>query len=199
MHNHELQAIIESLLFAAGDEGLSSQQLANVLSMPEEEVITFMTALKKVYEDDSRRGIHVMELAGTFQLATKRDMADYIKQLVESPSNSTLSQAGLETLAVVAYKQPITRMAIEDIRGVKTDRPLQTLASKGLIKEIGRAEGAGRAILYGTTDEFLDYFGLKDLSQLPVLMEDAEELDSEEETDLFFKSLQQSLTVNNEE
>lgn len=195
MHNHNEQAIIESLLFAAGDEGLSVVQLMNVLSLPEEEIRSKMLSLKELYTEDPNRGIHIVELAGTFQFATKRDMADYIKQLVESPVNATLSQAGLETLAIIAYRQPITRLEVEDIRGVKTDRPLQTLVSKGLIKEIGRAEGAGRAILYGTTVEFLDYFGLKDLSQLPKLPEDMEQLDNEEETDLFFKSLQDTLTA----
>ena len=84
---------------------------------------------------------------------------------------NTLSQAALETLAIISYKQPITRIEIEDIRGVKTERPLQTLTAKGLIKEVGRANGAGRAILYGTTKEFLDYFGLKDINELPPLAE----------------------------
>ncbi|TDL34694.1 SMC-Scp complex subunit ScpB [Jeotgalibacillus sp. S-D1] len=195
MHNHNEQAIIESLLFAAGDEGLSLVQLMNVLSIAEEDIRAKMGSLKEQYAKDPNRGIHIVELADTYQFATKRDMADYIKQLVESPANGSLSQAGLETLAIIAYRQPITRLEVEDIRGVKTDRPLQTLVSKGLIKEIGRAEGAGRAILYGTTVEFLDYFGLKDLSQLPKLPEDIEQLDSEEETDLFFKSLQDTLTV----
>jgi len=194
LHKHKLQAIVESLLFAAGDEGLNTEQLMTVLSMTKEEVAKTMTSLKQTYTEDQNRGIHIVELADTFQFATKRDMSDYIRKLVESPSTTTLSQAGLETLAIIAYRQPITRMAIEDIRGVKTDRPLQTLVSKGLIKEKGRAEGAGRAILYGTTDEFLDYFGLKDLTQLPSLPEDLDLTDQEEESDLFFKSLQSSLS-----
>ena len=199
MDNNETQAIIESLLFAAGDEGLNITQLVNVLTLNENAVTAHLTAMKEIYLKDESRGIHIVELAGTFQFATKRDLAPYIKQLVDSPSNSTLSQAGLETLAIIAYRQPITRIAIEDVRGVKTDRPLQTLLSKGLIKEKGRAEGAGRAILYGTTDEFLDYFGLKDLSQLPSLPDDVHELEGDEETDLFFKTLQNSLTTEENE
>lgn len=195
MDKHEIQAIIESILFAAGDEGLNIAQLANVLSLSEEEILTHMTDMKERYLQEASRGIHIVELAGTFQFATKRNLSSYIKRLVESPTNSTLSQAGLETLAIIAYRQPITRMAIEDVRGVKTDRPLQTLVSKGLIKEKGRAEGAGRAILYGTTGEFLDYFGLKDLSQLPSLPDDVQELEGDEETDLFFKTLQNSFTA----
>ena len=199
MHSHNLHAIIESLLFAAGDEGLNVDQLSNVLNLPAEKILPKMNELKQQYANDTSRGIQIVELAGAFQFATKRDMSDYIKQLIESPSNSSLSQAGLETLAIVAYRQPITRMAIEEIRGVKTDRPLQTLVSKGLIKEKGRAEGAGRAILYGTTNEFLDYFGLKDLSQLPALPEEIEQLDGDEETDLFFKSLQNTLDNESKE
>ncbi|KIL44243.1 SMC-Scp complex subunit ScpB [Jeotgalibacillus soli] len=194
MDKHEAQSIIESLLFAAGDEGLNTSQLSNVLMIGEEAITEWMGELKNNYISDASRGIQIVELAGTFQLATKRDHANYIKRLVESPSNSSLSQAALETLAIIAYRQPITRIHIEDIRGVKTDRPLQTLASKGLIKEKGRAEGAGRAILYGTTDEFLDYFGLKDLSELPPLPEDVKDLEGDEETDLFFKSLHNTLT-----
>ncbi|KIL48109.1 SMC-Scp complex subunit ScpB [Jeotgalibacillus campisalis] len=193
MHNHDIDAVIESLLFAAGDEGLSISQLSAVLDISMQEAEITINRLKESYADQKNRGIHIVELAGAFQLATKREMTPYIKKLVESPVTSTLSQAALETLAIVAYRQPITRMTIEEIRGVKTDRPLHTLVSKGLIKEAGRAEGAGRAILYGTTHEFLDYFGLNDLSQLPALTEDIDGAEGEEETDLFFKSLQSSL------
>lgn len=103
---------------------------------------------------------------------------------MESPHASTLSQAALETLAIIAYKQPITRAEIEEIRGVKTERPLHTLSAKALIKEVGRAEGAGRAILYGTTKEFLDHFGLKNIGELPPLTEKEEEF-NQEEADLF--------------
>ena len=109
----------------------------------------------------------IVQLAGTYQLATKKENAAYLKRLVDSPNTSTLSQAALETLAIIAYKQPITRAEIEEIRGVKTERPLHTLMSKALIKEVGRAEGTGRAYLYGTTKEFLDYFGLKNIEELP--------------------------------
>jgi segregation and condensation protein B len=129
----------------------------------------------------------MIELAGTYQLATKKENAAYLKKLVESPNTNTLSQAALETLAIISYKQPITRIEIEEIRGVKTERPLQTLMSKGLIREVGRQNGAGRAILYGTTKEFLDHFGLKDLKELPPFPEPLEDDFPEEEADLFFE------------
>jgi segregation and condensation protein B len=174
-------------LFAAGDEGLSLKQLAEVLDVDEFKASEIIEDLKKEYERDNKRGIMVVQLAGTFQLATKKENAAYLKKLVDSPHTTTLSQAALETLAIIAYKQPITRAEIEEIRGVKTERPLHTLMAKALIKEVGRAEGTGRAYLYGTTKEFLDYFGLKSIEELPQLPEKADDEFIQEEADLFFE------------
>jgi segregation and condensation protein B len=180
------KAIIEGLLFAAGDEGLTNKQLSAVLEIHMETVDDILNEMKVDYEKEGR-GIRIIEIAGTFQLATKKEHAPYFKKLTEAPSSSTLSQAALETLAIVAYKQPITRAEIEEIRGVKTERPLQTLGSKMLVKEVGRVEGTGRAILYGTTKEFLDYFGLKSIEELPPLPENTSEEYVQEEADLFFE------------
>ncbi|QCJ43328.1 SMC-Scp complex subunit ScpB [Bacillus sp. S3] len=185
-------SILESLLFAAGDEGLSLKQLAEVLEVDELRVNELIENLRKEYEE-ANRGIMVVQLAGTYQLATKKENAVYLKKLVDSPHTSTLSQAALETLAIIAYKQPITRAEIEEIRGVKTERPLHTLVSKILIKEVGRAEGTGRAFLYGTTKEFLDYFGLKSLKELPQLPEKVEEEFIQEEADLFFEKFTETI------
>ncbi len=187
---NDWKAIVESLLFAAGDEGLTIKQLMHVLDMEQLEVEQLVDELIKNYRKDKTRGISIIEIAGTYQFATKKEHSDFLKKLVESPHASTLSQAALETLAIIAYKQPITRAEIEEIRGVKTERPLHTLSAKALIKEVGRAEGAGRAILYGTTKEFLDHFGLKNLGELPSLAEKEEEF-NQEEADLFFESFQQ--------
>lgn len=186
-------SILESLLFAAGDEGLSLKQLAEVLEVDELHASEMIENLRQEYDRDDKRGIMIVQLAGTFQLATKKENAAYLKKLVDSPHTSTLSQAALETLAIIAYKQPITRAEIEDIRGVKTERPLHTLMAKVLIKEAGRAEGTGRAILYGTTKEFLDYFGLKNLKELPQLPEKVEEEYTQEEADLFFEKFQETI------
>jgi segregation and condensation protein B len=180
------KAIIEGLLFAAGDEGLTNKQLSMVLEIHLETVDDILHEMKFDYEREDR-GIRIIEIAGTFQLATKKEHAPYFKKLTEAPSSSTLSQAALETLAIVAYKQPITRAEIEEIRGVKTERPLQTLNTKMLVKEVGRVEGTGRAILYGTTKEFLDYFGLKSIEELPPLPENTSEEYEQEEADLFFE------------
>ncbi|MEH7345368.1 SMC-Scp complex subunit ScpB [Bacillus sp. JJ1532] len=186
------KSIAESLLFAAGDEGLSLKQIAIVLEIDEIQAESVMNELMEDYTD-SWRGITIVELAGTFQLATKKENSDYLKKLVVTPTTSGLSQAALETLAIIAYKQPITRAEIEEIRGVKTERSLHTLAAKALIKEVGRAEGTGRAYLYGTTKEFLDYFGLKRIEELPALPEKMDEDDFlQEDADLFFGKFQES-------
>ncbi|WP_409270519.1 SMC-Scp complex subunit ScpB [Neobacillus sp. SCS-31] len=183
-------SILESLLFAAGDEGLSIRQIAEVLEVDEGRAAQIVDELKENLENDSERGLIIILLAGTVQLGTKKENAPYLKKLVDVPGSASLSQAALETLAIIAYKQPITRAEIEEIRGVKTERPLQTLMSKALIKEAGRAEGSGRPYLYGTTKEFLDYFGLKNLDELPPLPDKNEDEFIQEEADLFFGRFQ---------
>lgn len=193
MNNHNWKGILESLLFAAGDEGLSLKQVCSVLEIDDQEAMAVIEELKSDYDKDPNRGIYMIEIADTFQLVTKKNNADYLKKLVESPNVSFLSQAALETLAIVAYKQPITRMEIEQIRGVKTERPIQTLTSKGLVKEVGRAEGTGRAYLFGTTKEFLDYFGLKRIEELPPLPENIEDEFMQDEADLFFEKFQETI------
>ncbi|MED3624904.1 SMC-Scp complex subunit ScpB [Neobacillus thermocopriae] len=185
-------SILESLLFAAGDEGLSLKQIVEVMDVDELKAQEIIEELKQEYESKNR-GIMLVQLADTYQLATKKENANYLKKLVESPQTSTLSQAALETLAIIAYRQPITRVEIEEIRGVKTERPINTLMAKALIKEVGRAEGTGRAYLYGTTKEFLDYFGLKSLEELPTLSENEEEEFIQEEADLFFEKFQETI------
>lgn len=166
--------------------------MASVLDITELQVTDIMESLKEDYATDTR-GIHIVEMAGVFQLATKKEHSDYLKKLIESTNKHGLSQAALETLAIIAYKQPITRVEIEEIRGVKTERPLHTLVSKVLIKEVGRAEGPGRAYLYGTTKEFLNYFGLKSLKELPEITNLPEDNYEAGEADLFFEKFQQSI------
>lgn len=187
------KSILESLLFAAGDEGLSLKQIAEVLEIEPENARGIIEDVKTELEQNKDRGIIIVQLAGVFQLATKKENAPYLKKLVDSPGNHTLSQAALETLAIIAYRQPITRAEIEEIRGVKTERPLQTLMAKALIKEVGRNEGTGRAYLYGTTKEFLDYFGLKNIDELPPLPDRVEEEFVQEEADLFFEKFQETM------
>ncbi|MEB2281419.1 SMC-Scp complex subunit ScpB [Lysinibacillus xylanilyticus] len=188
-----LQSRIEALLFVVGDDGLTIKQLSQLLGEPEELVVQTMEVLRTTYEEDLARGVTIKEMAGVYQLITKSDLADTIQRLVENPTAQSLSQASLEVLAIVAYKQPITRVAIEDLRGVKCERPIQTLVSRGLIKEVGRSEGTGRAILYGTTKEFLNYFGLNSMDEMPPLPEE-ELVEQEQETDLFMTKFQETFS-----
>lgn len=170
-----VKAALESLLFAAGDEGLTLKQIAAALDMSDKEADQLIKGLQEEYESDENRGLTIALLAGTYQLVTKRKFSNVLQKLVENTQTDTISQAALETMAIIAYKQPITRVEIEEIRGVKTERPLRTLLAKGLIREAGRREGIGRAILYATTKEFLDYFGLTDIRELPPLPEPAKQ------------------------
>lgn len=189
----KIRSRIEALLFVVGDDGLTIEQLANLLGEPIELVVEAIEELRKTYEEDLTKGIMLKEMAGVYQLTTKPEFAETIQKLVENPTVQSLSQASLEVLAIVAYKQPITRVAIEDLRGVKCERPLQTLVSRGLIKEVGRSEGTGRAILYGTTKEFLNYFGLNSIEEMPQLPE-IEQVEQEQETDLFLTKFQETFS-----
>ncbi|OOE10521.1 SMC-Scp complex subunit ScpB [Fictibacillus arsenicus] len=193
MERNEIKAVIEGLLFVSGDEGIDRKQIAQVLEKDSKEIDEIINELKESYLSPDR-GMTIVEYAGSLQLVTKPDHAVYYERLVETPGHSTLSQAALETLAIIAYKQPITRAEIEEVRGVKTEKPLQTLSAKGLVKEVGRAEGTGRAILYGTTKAFLDHFGLQTIKELPPLPENIQEESVEQEADLFFSKFQESIS-----
>ncbi|WP_391123078.1 SMC-Scp complex subunit ScpB [Psychrobacillus sp. L3] len=183
---------MESLLFVSGDDGLTKKQLAFLTETTEEVVTQTLDKMMQEYESSAERGIVIKQLAGTYQFVTKLANVQTIQKLVENPTSQSLSQASLEVLAIIAYKQPITRVEIEDIRGVKSERPIYTLSAKGLVQEVGRAEGTGRAILYGTTTEFLQYFGLKDIKALPPLPEEVS-VDEMEDADLFMTKFQEAL------
>jgi segregation and condensation protein B len=195
---NEQKAVIEGLLFVVGDEGLDGKQAADILQIELSEAEELIMEMIEDYQADDR-GIEIVEIAGAYQFTTKAKHISYYERFVESPTTSSLSQAALETLAIVAYKQPITRAEIEDIRGVKTEKPLQTLSAKHLVKEVGRAEGTGRAILYGTTKEFLEYFGLKSKEDLPELPEQFEDGSIEDEADLFFENFESVMESNDKE
>ncbi|MOA12131.1 Segregation and condensation protein B [compost metagenome] len=152
--------------------------------------------MKNSFEREGR-GLQIVQIAGNYQLTTLPQHAPYFEKLAYSPTRSSLSQAALETLSIVAYRQPITRIEVEEIRGVKSERAIHTLVNKDLIEEVGRAEAIGRPILYGTTKAFLDYFALASLKDLPDLadFESSEQL--EEETQLLFQKLEeQQLTFD---
>ncbi|WP_046173756.1 SMC-Scp complex subunit ScpB [Domibacillus indicus] len=185
------ESIIESLLFAAGDEGLTAGQLSSVLRIEIEEVREILQSMAEAIEQDEKRGVMITTFGDEYRLMTKKENAAFIEQLAEKPSPKTLSQAALETLAIIAYNQPVTRIEVEDIRGVKTERPIATLSARGLIEEAGRADAPGRPILYVTTAEFLDAFQLQSLSDLPPLEEG--DVSMQQEADLFFGRFEEAL------
>ncbi|MBW5446690.1 SMC-Scp complex subunit ScpB [Cohnella sp. CFH 77786] len=184
-----LKSVLEGLLFVSGEEGLNAKTMAEVVEMDPEVVHDVLRDLQQDFVRDGR-GLRIAEVAGGFRLTTVTEHAPYFEKLAYSPSRSSLSQAALETLSIIAYRQPITRIEIEEIRGVKADRAIHTLVAKDLIEEVGRADALGRPILYGTTKAFLDYFGLSSLDQLPdpVASEDDDEL--EERTKMLFERIE---------
>ncbi|WP_055107727.1 SMC-Scp complex subunit ScpB [Paenibacillus ihumii] len=196
MNYRDLKSIIEGLLFLAGEEGLSVKQIAEVTEQRQDIITDALLDMKSSFEREGR-GLQIVQLAGNYQLATLPEHAPFFERLAYSPTRSSLSQAALETLSIIAYRQPITRIEVEEIRGVKSERAIHTLVNKDLIQEVGRAEAIGRPILYGTTAAFLDYFGLGSLEDLPDLAEFESTEQLEEETQLLFQKLEeQQLTFD---
>lgn len=184
LFRQERLGILEGLLFAVGDEGISTQQLEYVLDVNEVEIKSLFIELKERYANISS-GMDIIEVAGVYEMTTKKDHAIYLKRLIQNPNQRGLTNAALEVLAIIAYRQPITRHEIENIRGASSDNVLRKLLTFSLIEEAGRLEGPGRPILFRTTDDFLDYFGIKTLEELPELPFVAPDFNLEEETDLF--------------
>ncbi|MGI6093155.1 MAG: SMC-Scp complex subunit ScpB [Veillonellaceae bacterium] len=166
MFYSHLKGHVEALLFASGVP-LPLAKIAQVLEIEEDNVKLLIAQLNEDLTDNNR-GLTIVEVAGGFQLCTKPELAEIIERLA-NVRETKLSTAAMETVAVIAFKQPITKQEIEAIRGVKVDKPLATLIDRGLVKELGRKETIGRPILYGTTEDFLQCFGLKSLAELPPL------------------------------
>lgn len=183
------KAIVEGLLFVVGEDGLTIDQIKDILDLNDDEAKEIITTLMNEYES-IERGIRITFLGNTFKLTTKKEHCDYYQKLIESPYTNTLSQAALETLAIVAYNEPITRLTVTDIRGVDSSQMMRKLSAKGLIKEVGRSDAPGKPILYKTTNEFLDYFGLSSIADLPQIQKDDEEND---EIDLFKSKYQDTI------
>ncbi|WP_276351765.1 SMC-Scp complex subunit ScpB [Cohnella caldifontis] len=184
-----LKSVLEGLLFVSGEEGLSVKAIAEVVEMDPEVVLAVLSDLKQDFVRDGR-GLRIAETAGGYRLTTAPEHAPYFEKLAYSPARAALSQAAIETLSIIAYRQPITRIEIEEIRGVKADRALHTLVAKDLIEEVGRADALGRPILYGTTKAFLDYFGLSSLDQLPDPVASEDDEDLEERTKMLFERIE---------
>lgn len=164
MFAKENKAIIEALLLVA-HEPLTIEKIAEIIQLEQQDVTHLIDELIQVYDAEGR-GFRIINIAGGYQLTTRPEHAPYIEQMFQ-PMASGLSKAALETLAIIAYRQPVTRSEIEVIRGVKAERTLATLTEKSLIEEVGRRDGPGKPILYGTTKEFLQHFGINSLAELP--------------------------------
>lgn len=180
-------AEIEALLFVAGEEGIKLRQLAELLDMPPTGVQQSLEKLGEKYGQDSDSSLQLLESAQSYRLVTKRDYADLLKAYSQTPMNQSLSRAALETLSIVAYKQPITRIEIDAIRGVNSSGALSKLQAFDLVREDGKKEVLGRPNLYVTTEYFLDYMGINYLEELPVV----DELDIEtQESQLFAERIE---------
>ncbi len=176
------KAVLEGLLFVVGEEGLTFEQIEDVLDISEEEAKTLLMQLKRDYEAEDR-GLRIDFLGNRFKVTTKFEHKNYYQKLLENPETNTLSQAALETLAIIAYNEPVTRVQVDAMRGVGSTQIIRKLVAKGFIKEVGRSDLPGRPILYETTSDFLDYFGLSTIDDLPdmqdVIAESEKEDDSE--------------------
>lgn len=174
--------VLEGILFVMGDEGCDLKTLCEVMNISESEAVSLLKELKKNYEAEDR-GLRISFLGESFKLTTKMEHREYYEKLIVNPGTNKLSQAALETLAIIAYNQPITISEVSEIRGVQCNQLIRKLVAKGLLKETGKSDMAGHPNLYATTSDFLDYFGLATLNDLPTI--EKENTDEENEVDLF--------------
>ena len=175
-----LKAVLEGILFVVGEEGITINKVEEILEINDEELKRIVSDLTLDYADEGR-GITLKILGNKLKLTTKEEHTKYYEKFVET-DDSELSTAALETLAIIAYNQPVTRITVDEIRGINSSHMVRKLVSRYLIEEKGRSDAPGRPILYGVTDKFLDYFGLSNISELPKI----EEIEvDDEEVDLF--------------
>ena len=165
MELKQAESIIESVLFAAG-EPVDVEKLSDILDIDTKSTRAVVTALADKY-DREMRGLRIIRLEDAYQMCTRREYSDYISKLVEPRRSLSLSNAAMEVLAIVSYKQPVTRQQIEQIRGVSCDNLVNKLLEKNFIEEVGRLDTPGRPMLFGTTDEFLRCFGIESVMELP--------------------------------
>ncbi len=161
----ELLGAVEAILFAMG-ESVSLSKIASAIGKDETEAKRLLEELKKQYQK-KERGIQLIELEDSYQLCTKPELYDYLIQVAKQPKKHVLTDVLLETLAIVAYKQPVTKIEIEKIRGVKSDHAVNKLVEYDLVCEVGRLDAPGKPLLFGTTEEFLRRFGVQSVEELP--------------------------------
>lgn len=176
-----MKAVLEGLLFLVGEDGLDLNQIYELLNIDSLEANNLISELSKDYTSPDR-GIKIEFLGNKYKLTTKVEHKEYYEKLVVEENNKELTQSCLETLAIIAYNEPITRVEVDEIRGVSSMNAIKKLLLRDLIKNLGRSDKPGKPYMYGTTNKFLDYFGLKDKSELPKI-EVVE--NSNDEIDLF--------------
>ncbi|MCD8038582.1 MAG: SMC-Scp complex subunit ScpB [Lachnospiraceae bacterium] len=165
-----MMAVIEAVLFAMGDS-VEMSKLVHVLETSEKEIRRVIAMMNERYRVDER-GIYIAELENSFQLCTKPELYEYLIKVAKAPRKYVMSDTLLETLSIIAYKQPVTRLEIEKIRGVSSDHAVNRLMEFNLVQELGRLNAPGRPLLFGTTEEFLRTFGVKSLGDLPTINPD---------------------------
>ena len=170
MKKSDAKAAIEAILFTLG-EAIELERLAAALDVPESQLQTLMDELIEEYQDDTR-GIQIIKLENSYQMGTKSSMYEYLINITHVPKKHVLTDVLLETLSIIAYNQPITKLAIENIRGVKSDHAVNKLVEYNLVCEIGRLDAPGKPIVFGTTEEFLRNFGINSLDELPIINSD---------------------------
>lgn len=173
------KAVVEGLLFVVGDEGITVEEMKKVLDVDNETLKQIFLELKKDYEKPDR-GLKISYLGNAFKLTTKEEHKEFYEKLVVDTKNKTLSNASLEVLAVIAYNEPITRLKIDEIRGVNSSQIVRRLLARGFIKICGKEDSIGKPNLYKTTNEFLDYFGLSSKNDLPEIINKELNKDSNE-------------------
>lgn len=167
MTNKEKKSILEAILFTMGD-AVETERLAAVIEESKEKTKDLLLEMQKEYEE-AERGMTLMELDDSFQMCTRASMYEYLIKIAKTPRKYNITDTMLETLSIIAYKQPITRAEVERVRGVSCEHALNRLLEFGLITELGRMDAPGRPLLFGTTEEFLRSFGVKSLEELPEL------------------------------
>ncbi len=185
MEPKKQEAVIEGILFAAGGS-VEKARLAEVLGISKEQAVDLIHRMMERYRQEDR-GIQIIEVEESVQMCTKKELYEYLIQIVKQPKPHVLTDVLLETLSIVAYKQPITRVEIEKIRGVSCAHAINKLVEYNLVCELGRLDAPGRPLLFGTTEEFLRNFGVHSIEELPALNQDQLEefrQQAEEETDL---------------
>ncbi|MBR2745123.1 MAG: SMC-Scp complex subunit ScpB [Erysipelotrichaceae bacterium] len=177
---NNMEAVTEGILYVVGDDGITVIQLAETLEISEEETQQLLDKMMLEYTENETRGIEMVNYGGRYKLVSKAISHPYCQKLFERTETRPFSQAALETLAIIAYKQPITRVEIEEIRGVSCDMMIRKLLARNLIREAGRLEVAGRPFTYEVTEQFMDTFKLKSLDELPELPEYGNSREDEE-------------------